>query len=341
VIVLKVLLLSAVVLLLLILLVTAWVLQPTFRRSQGQLWVRGDPVRLRQDVAALTSIPGGRSYLNGTGLATAAAYIRTSFAESGARVTEQVYYVGTASYTNVIASFGPETGDRIIVGAHYDTVRGTPGADDNASGVAGLLELARALSSGIPQTRIDLVAYVLEELPFFRTEQMGSYVHAKSLRDANVRVRAMICLEMIGYYTDLPNSQEYPLSGMATIYGNRGDFIALVGNMGQPALVRSVKRAMLAGGDLPIVSANAPRSIPGIDYSDHLNYWAFGYPAVMLTDTAFYRNPNYHATGDTPDTLDYQRMAKLVDQIDSAVMYLAGERRLAARSNARSQHGTG
>ncbi len=304
-IVLKVLLLSAVVLLL-ILLVTAWVLQPTFRRSQGQLWVRGDPVRLRQDVAALTSIPGGRSYLNGTGLATAAAYIRTSFAKSGARVTEQVYYVGTASYTNVIASFGPETGDRIIVGAHYDTVRGTPGADDNASGVAGLLELARALSSGIPQTRIDLVAYVLEER----------------------------------YYTDLPNSQEYPLSGMATIYGNRGDFIALVANMGQPALVRSVKRAMLAGGDLPIVSANAPRSIPGIDFSDHLNYWAFGYPAVMLTDTAFYRNPNYHATGDTPDTLDYQRMAKLVDQIDSAVMYLAGERRLAARSDARSQHGT-
>jgi len=251
-----------------------------------------------------------------------------------------VYYVGTASYTNVIASFGPETGDRIIVGAHYDTVRGTPGADDNASGVAGLLELSRALSSGIPQTRIDLVAYVLEELPFFRTEQMGSYVHAKSLRDANVRVRAMICLEMIGYYTDLPNSQEYPLSGMATIYGNRGDFIALVGNMGQRALVRSVKRAMLAGGDLPIVSANAPRSIPGIDYSDHRNYWAFGYPAVMLTDTAFYRNPNYHATGDTPDTLDYHRMAKLVDQIDSAVMYLAGERRLAARSDARSQHGT-
>ncbi|WP_211256433.1 hypothetical protein, partial [Edaphobacter aggregans] len=100
------------------------------------------------------------------------------------------------------------------------------------------------------------------------------------------------------------------------------------------------KRAMLAGGDLPIVSANAPRSIPGIDYSDHRNYWAFGYPAVMLTDTAFYRNPNYHATGDTPDTLDYQRMAKLVDQIDSAVMYLAGERRLAARSDARSQHGT-
>ena len=117
-------------------------------------------------------------------------------------------------------------------------------------------------------------------------------------------------------------------------------WLIFVSNMGQPALVRSVKRAMLAGGDLPIVSANAPRSIPGIDFSDHLNYWAFGYPAVMLTDTAFDRNPNYHATGDTPDTLEYQRMAKLVHQIDSAVMYLAGERRFAARSDARSQHGT-
>ena len=322
-IVLKLLLLSAVVLLLLILLVTAWVLQPTFRRSQRWLSVRGDPVRLRQHVAALTSIPGGRSHLNGDGLAIAAAYIRTNFAESGARVTEQVYNVGTATYTNVIASFGPETGDRIIVGAHYDTVLGTPGADDNASGVAGLLELARALSGGMPPTRIDLVAYVLEEPPFFRTEQMGSYMHAKSLRDAKVKVRAMICLEMIGYYTDLPNSQEYPISGVATIYGNRGDFIAVVGKMAKPALVRSVKRAMLAGGDLRIVSANAPGSIPGIDFSDHLNYWAFDYPAVMLTDTAFYRNPNYHATSDTDDTLDYQRMAKLVDQIESAVMYLA------------------
>jgi hypothetical protein len=133
----------------------------------------------------------------------------------------------------------------------------------------------------------------------------------------------MICLEMIGYYTDLPNSQEYPLMGMASVYGNRGDFIALVGMMGEPTLVRSVKRAMLAAGDLPIVSANAPRSIPGVDFSDHRNYWAFGYPAVMLTDTAFYRNPNYHAPGDTQDTLDYQRMAKLVDQIESAVMNLA------------------
>jgi Zn-dependent M28 family amino/carboxypeptidase len=323
VIVFKALLLSTVVLLMLMLLVTAWVLQPTFRRSRRQLSVRGDPVRLREDVAALTSIPGGRSYLNGNGLAIAAAYIRTKFAESGARVTEQIYKVGTASYANVIASFGHETGDRIIVGAHYDTVPGTPGADDNASGVAGLLELARALNGVTSQTRIDFVAYVLEEPPFFRTEQMGSYVHAKSLYDAKVKVRAMICLEMIGYYTDLPNSQEYPLSGMATIYGNRGDFIALVGMMGQPALVRSVKRAMLDGGDLPIVSANAPRSIPGIDFSDHLNYWAFGYPAVMLTDTAFYRNPNYHARGDMHDTLDYKRMATLVDQIESAVMYLA------------------
>jgi Zn-dependent M28 family amino/carboxypeptidase len=321
--VLKVLLIGAVVLLLLILLVAVWVVQPTFRRSQRQFSVRGDPVRLRQHVVALTSVPGGRSYLNGSGLAMAAAYIRANFAESGARVTEQVYKIETATYTNVIASFGPETGDRIIVGAHYDTVPGTPGADDNASGVAGLLELARVLSDGIPQTRIDLVAYVLEEPPFFRTEQMGSYVHARSLRDAKVKVRAMICLEMIGYYTDQPHSQEYPLGGMATMYGNRGDFIALVGMMGKPALVRSVKRAMLIGGDLPIVSANAPRSIPGIDFSDHLNYWTFGYPALMLTDTAFYRNPNYHAMGDTHDTLDYQRVAKLVDQIESAVRYLA------------------
>lgn len=152
---------------------------------------------------------------------------------------------------------------------------------------------------------------------------MGSYVHAKSLRDAKVKVRAMICLEMIGYYTDLPNSQAYSLNGLVTIYGNRGDFIALVGRMGEPALVRSVKRAMLAGGNLPIVSANAPRSIPGIDFSDHLNYCVFDYPAVMLTDTAFYHNPNYDGTGDTHDTLDYQRMAKLVEQIESAVRYLA------------------
>jgi hypothetical protein len=166
------------------------------------------------------------------------------------------------------------------------------------------------------------VAYTLEEPPYFGSSKMGSAVHAQSLRRAGVKIRAMICLEMIGYYSDRPFSQEYPLHALKLIYPTRGNFLAVVGRGDDVALIRRVKRAM-QGGPLAIRSLNDPLNMTGTDLSDHASYWRQGYPAVMLTDSAFYRNQAYHEAGDTEDRLDYRRMAQVVEAAYQAVMRLA------------------
>ncbi len=216
----------------------------------------------------------------------------------------------------------PADGSLIIIGAHYDSATSyendqliyTPGADDNASGVAGLLELARLLQQQAPKTGVQLVAYASEEPPFFRSDEMGSAVHAASLERP---VKLMIALEMIGYYDSASGSQDYPYSVMSWLYPDRGDFIAVVGRMQDISAVRQVKSALLSATELPVYSINAPGFIPGIDFSDHLNYWQQDIPAVMITDTAFYRNKQYHQSGDTADRLNYQKMAQVIDGVIS------------------------
>jgi len=192
--------------------------------------------------------------------------------------------------------------------------------------VAGLIELAGLLSQDPPAMRVELVAYALEEPPHFRTRSMGSFVHADALRREGARVRAMISLEMIGCFRDEPGSQSYPLPLFRLFYPSEANFIAVVGCLGQAGLVREVKRAMRSSMDVPVRSINAPRFVPGVDFSDHLNYWDAGFAAVMITDTAFYRNERYHTAADTPDTLDYRRMAEVVEGVHAAVMSLARER---------------
>jgi len=254
-----------------------------------------------------------------------AAYIKDEFSQSTAFVSEQPYRVQDKSYRNVIARFGPESGERIIVGAHYDTAGPLPGADDNASGVAGLLELARLLGRQQPALRVELVAFSLEEPPYFRTTGMGSSVHAESLRKENVNVRAMICLEMIGYFSIAPNSQHFPAAFLSAFYPSTGNFISVVGQLGDWSLVRRTKATMRNASPLPVYSINAPSFVTGIDFSDQLNYWHAGYSAVMITDTAFYRNPNYHTAEDTEEKLDYERMAMVVEGVYATVTELTRE----------------
>ena len=216
------------------------------------------------------------------------------------------------------AIFGPQTKERVVIGAHYDSAGPLPGADDNASGVAGLIELAHLLGRAPKaslNTSVELVAYTLEEPPFFATQHMGSAVHAASLKQQRVPVRLMLSLEMIGYFTDAPNSQRYPVAAMKLTYPSVGNFIAVVGKIGQGATVQRIKEAMQSASSLPVQFLNAPSSLPGVDLSDHRNYWNAGYEAAMITDTSFYRNPSYHTAQDTPDTLDYQRMALVVEGI--------------------------
>jgi hypothetical protein len=309
-------------LLILILLVWLWatVTQPLLFGTGARLEAsRVDAARLEKHVALLAGEFSPRDAAHPENLDRVAAYIRREFQQAGATVQEQPYQADGRTYRNVSAFFGPQTGERIIVGAHYDAAGELPAADDNASGVAGLIELAHLLGKAPLQTRVELVAFTLEEPPYFRTQYMGSAVHAATLKQQNVPVRLMLSLEMIGYFTDAPDTQSFPLSFLRWFYPSQGNFIAVIGKIGQGSLTRRVKRAMRGASELPVYSLNAPVGVPGIDFSDHLNYWREGYQAAMITDTAFYRNSNYHSRADTPDTLDYKRMALVVQGVCAAI----------------------
>jgi Zn-dependent M28 family amino/carboxypeptidase len=256
-----------------------------------------------------------RSFDRPDHLEGAAAYIEAHFRASGGMVATQPVRVGGREYRNVIVRFGPDAGPVLVIGAHYDSHGVTPGADDNASGVAGLLELARLLGSTAPAQPVELVAYTLEEPPYFRTEHMGSAWHAGALQASGRQVRLMLSLEMIGYFADAPGSQSYPFRLMSLVYPPAGDFIAVVGRFGDFGLTRRLKAIMKGASALPVHSMNAPPVVPGVDFSDHLNYWSRGYPALMVTDTAFMRNPHYHRISDTPEKLDYQRLAQVVQGV--------------------------
>lgn len=296
-----------------------------------------DPSRLEAHVKHLSVDLYPRSFEQFHNIEMASQYIHDEFKRAGASVSIQYVTVQESTYKNIIARFGPESGPLLVIGAHYDSygdtsvdahnTKGynsethTPGADDNASGVAGLIELSRLLG-GEKQTRsIELVAYTLEEPPHFRTEHMGSTWHAQSLKTAKRNVQLMLSLEMIGYFSDEPNSQDYPIPVMSYLYPDRGNFVALVGKMSNFSNTRGIKAIMSGATDLPVYSINAPPLIPGIDFSDHQSYWSEGFPALMVTDTAHLRNKNYHQAGDTYEKLDYHRMAKVVQSIYSVTQH--------------------
>ena len=238
------------------------------------------------------------------------------------------------TFHNILIDFGPkqsESGDKskevVIIGAHYDTAHGYPGADDNASGVAALIELARLLSESEKtfSNPIQLAFYTLEEPPYFRTNKMGSYVHSEKLKADKQKVKLMISLDMIGYFTDKENSQQLPFPLMDKIYPTQGNFIALVADLSNLSAVRKVKTHFKSATDLPVYSFNAPKFVTGIDFSDHLNFWYHDYPALMITDTSFNRNMHYHTKQDTAEKLDYEKMTEVVKALYQTTISLANE----------------
>lgn len=300
-----------------------WLLlaQPTWRRN-SRIEVAVDPDRLRAHVEFLSETLYPRSWRQVRHLEQAADYIEAQFRAAGAAVERQPIAVGGATYYNVIARFNTGAGPRIVVGAHYDAWEDTPGADDNASGVAALIELAHLIGAGGVTSFVELVAYVLEEPPFFRSDQMGSVAHAAKIAADPIRTRGAIVFEMVGYFRDEPGSQQYPIPLLRLYYPGRGNFIAVASRSDQGAWIRRVKAGMNGATDLPVYSIRAPSWLPGIDLSDHRSYWPHGIPAVMITDTAFYRNPAYHARADTADRLDYARMAQVVSAVCAALRTL-------------------
>ncbi len=256
-------------------------------------------------------------------------YIEAQWADMGYASSREVYDALGYQATNLIVEqeSSKRADEFILLGAHYDTVFSTPGADDNASAVAVLLEVSRLLRDYHGRRTIRYVAFACEEPPYFNADAMGSQFHARQARSRGEKIRAMLCLEMVGYYSTANDSQTIPQSiprWLRRIFPTRGDFLAAVGNMSSWRLCWRFRKGFKRGArSMPLFSICLPEKISEIRMSDNSSFWDQGYPALMLTDTSFLRNPNYHRATDTPDTLDYSRMTEVTTGVASALQYLS------------------
>lgn len=288
----------------------------------------------RKHIQALAGQIGERHVLRPAALSDAADYITAAWRDQGYAVVAQIYDVSGIACANLEAiRHGTTQADRILlIGAHYDTVPGSPGANDNASGVAALLELSRLFAQVTPALTVRFVAFVNEEPPFFMTERQGSKIYATAARGRGDDIRVMLSLETVGYYSDLPGSQHYPPL-FRLFYPSRGDFLAFVSNFRSLAVTRQLARSFSRQSDAPLEYAAAPSFIPGVSWSDHRSFWKCGYRAFMVTDTAFYRYPFYHSPEDTPDKLCYPALARNIQGLYLALADFAdAPRRASARA---------
>ncbi|HSS65320.1 MAG TPA: M20/M25/M40 family metallo-hydrolase [Gammaproteobacteria bacterium] len=283
-------------------------------------------VRLEQHVHCLAEVIGERNMWHHPALGKAADYIFETFRSCEYTPLVQEFSVDGKGVRNVEALLpGADQSQAVIVGAHYDTVPGSPGANDNATGVAAVLELARLLREFRPGREIRFVAFVNEEQPFFATEAMGSWRYAKRCASRGETISAMLSLETIGYYSDEPGSQHYPFP-FGLFYPTRGNFIGFVGNLRSGLLVRKVVESFRRNAEFPSEAVAAPGWMTGIGWSDHWAFWKAGYPGVMVTDTALFRYTQYHTAADTQEVVDVERMARVVHGLAKVMRDLAGER---------------
>ncbi|MGH9308442.1 MAG: M28 family peptidase [Vicinamibacterales bacterium] len=281
--------------------------------------------RLRTHVEALAGAIGERHIWRYASLLQAAEYIATELRTSGYEPVQQSYEIARLPVSNIEASLkGTSRASEVVVlGAHYDTVVGCPGANDNATGVAAMLELASRFASRAHARTIRFVAFVNEEPPFFRTPRMGSVVYANAARARGDRITAMLALETMGYYSDDRGSQRYP-AAVARFYPDVGNFIGLVSNVRSARLLMKARRAFRQRSAFPVQAAAVPAAIPGVGWSDHWSFWQAGYQAMMVTDTAPFRYPWYHMAEDTPDKISAGKLAGVVDGLEHVVTVLAG-----------------
>lgn len=280
---------------------------------------------MRAHVEMLAGTIGERNVWRFDALSRAAAYIKDQFAASGYTPASQPYAVHKVPVENIDAELPgtDDPGSIVVVGAHYDSVTDCPGANDNATGIAATLELARRFARAPRPKTIRFAAFVNEEPPFFQTPQMGSAVYANAAKARGDRIAAMLSLETIGYYSEERGSQQYP-PPLHLLFPDTGNFIAFVSNLGSARLLRTAHRAFKARTPFPIQAAPAPESLAGVGWSDQWAFWRAGYPAIMVTDTAPYRYPWYHTAEDTPDKIAFDRMAQVVDGLEHVVHVLAG-----------------
>jgi len=280
--------------------------------------------RLEAHVHTLAQEIGERNVFRPRALDQAADYIQSVWQEQGYEVIPQVYEARGVDCRNLeITLAGSQSPNAILlIGAHYDSVHGSPGANDNGTGVAALLELSRLMSTAQPDISVRFVAFVNEEPPFFYWNNMGSMVYAAMAKKRGDDIRLMVSLETIGYYSDEPRSQRYPPL-LSLFYPDRGNFLGFVSNLRSRQWLRRMVSTFQAHSDFPVQSVAMVEWVPGIGWSDHLAFWRQGYPALMVTDTAPYRYPYYHTAADTPDKVDYEALSRVTDGLYGTFSALA------------------
>ena len=284
--------------------------------------------RLRRHVAAVASEPHNiRHYAN---LEKAARYLERTLTAEGYRVVSQPYDATEWTVWNLEVSIEPLENTpatrTIVIGAHYDSFSDAPGANDNGSGVAALLELARLLNDLPPRrTRLRLAFFVNEEPPYFQTDDMGSWRYAQQLVERKEPVAAMISLETLGYFSDAPGTQQYP-QPFGAVFGDKANFVAFVGMPDSRPLVQEVMASFRQHTDFPSIGGVAPAFIPGMNWSDHGSFAEYGFQAMMITDTAVFRYPHYHKPSDTPDKLDYARLARITKGVERVLREMLEKR---------------
>lgn len=284
--------------------------------------------RLHGHVDMLAGLIGPRHMGRPTSLEAAAAYVRRELGAIDAGVCDESYDVEGRRACNFIVerSGTRRPGEIVILGAHYDSLASTPGADDNASAVAVLIEAMRLLDGRNFDRTVRFVAFTNEEPPHFFSQTMGSQVHARGCRMRGENIVGMLCMEMVGFFNTAPNSQTYPPMVpklAARLLPHRGDFIAMVSNMASAKLLLRARAGFRRSVRFPLVAMPLPQQIPEIRLSDHGPFWDEGFPALMITDTSFFRNPHYHLATDTPDTLDYPRMSRVTQGVAGALAHVA------------------
>jgi hypothetical protein len=302
------------------------------RLSPAEVALRDE---LKADVEKLAGEIGERNMWHYAKLNAAADFIQGEFSRAGLQPRRDSYEIDGRQCHNIEVEIAAQRGTAVstvspilVIGAHYDSVIGAPGANDNGTGVAATLALARHFAGKPATATLRFVAFANEEPPFFQTPQMGSYVYASRCKKRGDRIFAMISLETIGYFSDAPGSQTYPSIGLGLFYPTVGNFVGLVGNVGSRKLVRRALSIFRETRKLPSEGAALPAFIPGVGWSDQWSFWQHGYPGIMITDTAPFRYPHYHRATDTPDKLDYDRFALVVSGMEKVIVDLATKPKL-------------
>jgi hypothetical protein len=290
---------------------------------------------LRANVQKLAGEIGERNMWHYPQLNAAADFIEESFSRAALRTRRDSYEMRGQLCHNIEAEIPGNRPEIIVIGAHYDSVFGSPGANDNGSGVAAVLALAQRFAAReterspprrTPNKTLRFVAFVNEEPPYFLSGEMGSLVYARRCKQRGDKISAMISLETIGYFSDAPHSQTYPAPGLGVFYPRIGNFIGFVSNVQSRSLLRRVIALFRKHAKIPSEGAALPAFVPGVSWSDQWSFWQQGYPAIMVTDTAPFRYPYYHSSNDTPDKLDYDRFALVVSGMEKVIEQLAAGR---------------